>query len=371
MNSVSMHVFEERDESSRGSPREPGRRDRAVFWLTLAFWLSNFTILTAGNYLGGRGDFLATSLIRGGLIAFGLLLCYVIHVALSRLGNKPFKTRAITAAILAPVAAEIFAWASFFALATIDPARLGKPVNWSVAIKEVAFWTWFFLAWAGLYLALNYSMDAKEEEVRSSELRSLAQAAKLNALHNQVNPHFLFNSLNSISALVLEGHTKAADQMIGRLANFFRRSLAVDAFHDIPLSEEIELQKQYLEIEQLRFPDLELRISCSPAAAGAAVPALILQPLVENAVKYGVARSEPPARVEIEARSDGPSLLVIVSDRGRTKDGASIPGGAGIGLKNVRERLEQRFGSQQSVTVRRGEPAGFEVILKMPLVPSC
>jgi two-component system, LytTR family, sensor kinase len=344
--------------------RHPSRT-RAVVWLTLAFWLSNYVILTAGSYLAGRGSLPAIAAMRAVLVCFGLLLCYLIHLALVRLAPRSFRHRAIAAAILAPITAEIFAWASYFGFATLDPSRLDEPIRWSAAIIDVAFWTWFFLAWAGLYLALGYSMDAKAEELRSSELRAHAQAAKLQALHNQVSPHFLFNSLNSISGLIIDGRNKDAEHMVARLAGFFRQTLSVDPFEDIALSEEIALQRTYLEIEQLRFPDLVLDIDCPVPLLEAQVPPLILQPLVENAVKYGVTSSVPPARIGIRAWADGQLLSLTVCDGGAASADQTASG-TGIGLHNVRERLRERFGMDARLIAGRG-PDGFSITLELPL----
>lgn len=340
-------------------------RTRAFLWLTLVFWLSNYIVLTAGTVLGGHGPLLAIALMRALLIGFGLFLCFLIHCALERWAGPSFRSRAILAAVLAPIAAETFAWAMYFGLGAVDPSRLTGDFNWSIVISTLSYWTWFFLAWAGLYLALGYSFDAQSERLRATELRAHAQAAQLRALYNQVNPHFLFNSLNSISALIVEERNTDADRMVGKLATFFRRSLSIDPFEDIPLSQEIDLQRAYLEIEQLRYPDLVLDIDCPPALSNAAVPALILQPLIENAVKYGVAGSTPPAHIAITARAEESMLVLAVSDSGKGSV-AATSSGTGVGLKNVRERLAQRFDEDQSVVAGR-DVHGFTCTIKLPL----
>ncbi|MDQ8757531.1 histidine kinase [Sphingosinicella sp. LHD-64] len=340
-------------------------RTRAMLWLTLLFWLSNFLILSAGILVSGNGPLAALVAMRGLLTLFGLFLCYLLHRALDRWSGPSFRSRVLLAALLAPVTAEVFAWAAYFATTAVDPSRIGTGFSWAAVISTLSYWTWFFLAWAGLYLALGYSYDVQAERLHSAELRAHAQAAQLRALHNQVNPHFLFNSLNSISALIVEERNVDAERMVTRLATFFRRSLSIDPFEDIPLEREIDLQRAYLEIEQLRYPDLVLAIDCPPALAHAAVPALILQPLVENAVKYGVAASAPPARIAIAAHAEDGHLTLAVSDSGTAPAGAAKEG-TGVGLKNVRERLAQRFGDRQSLAAGR-TPTGFTCTLTMPL----
>lgn len=347
-------------------PRASGRR-RATLYLTLAFWVSNYAFLTLGTLLSGSGRLAEVTAVRAGLLVVGLVLCFLIYGLLERRSALSFRKKVVLAVLLAPVASEIYAWASYFGYGFIDPARFSQAVDWSETIFYLASWTWFFLAWAALYLALDYSFDIKDEQQRSSELQSLAHAAKLKALHNQVNPHFLFNGLNSISALILDGRTGEADQMLFRLADFFRRTLAVDPLDDISLEQEVDLQSAYLEIEKLRYPDLAVSIELPEALRRAAVPALILQPVVENAVKYGVGCSAPPARIAIAASRDEDNLVVEVRDwgSGSGPDGAK---GAGIGLRNVRERLAQRFRGRCSMTTGWQYPRGFKVTIRMPMV---
>lgn len=339
-------------------------RAKAVLGLTLAFWLSNYVILTLGNLASDK--LLSLALMRAGLTGFGLALCYVIYSLLQKISPTSFKRRVIVIAILSAVAAEVYAWATYYGYAFLDPQIASTTIRWSVAIQNLAFWTWFFLAWAGLCLALEYSFAVKEQERRSSELQALAHDAKLRALHNQVNPHFLFNSLNSISALIIDARVGEADRMVGRLADFFRMTMAVDPTSDIPLKREIELQRVYLDIEQIRFPDLRFKIEIPPSLLNAAVPSLLLQPIIENAVKYGVTTSAPPAQIGIKAQRDGDQLVISVTDSGSPQNSPLKPG-AGIGLRNVRARLQERFGNAQSLVARRNGVEGFEVVIRLPL----
>jgi signal transduction histidine kinase len=347
-------------------PQSWSQRSRAILWLTLAFWVSNYLILTLGIAIEGKEGWLSVAVVRAELVMLGLGLCYAMHLALEKLAGRSFKKRAIAAAISAPIIAEVYAWASYFSFAALDPQRLAQPIDWSQAIFAVGFWTWFFLAWAGLYLALQYSFDVKEEEQRSSELRALAHNAKLQALHNQVNPHFLFNSLNSISALIIDKRSDEADQMVVRLGEFFRKTLAVDPARDTTLTEEIELQRAYLGIEQVRYPDLQVSVDLPSALRRVGVPSLILQPVVENAVKYGVAGSPPPAAISIRARATDRYLTIEIEDSGATCS-SELASGMGIGLRNVRERLLLRYGHQQSLSVSRRARGGCRVVITMPL----
>ncbi len=341
-------------------------RARAAFWLTLIFWGVSFGLATLTIYLDGNPQWLAISLMRILPAMLGLGFCYLIHLLLRNRRLTTTKSRMIALALVVPVLAEIFAWANYFAAAAVDPSSNLDGLNWSAAIRTVLFWTWFFLAWAGLYLALMYGFDVNEEQRRSAELRERAHVAQLRALHSQINPHFLFNSLNSVSALILDKNTDRAEEMVVKLARFLRLGLAADPTRKIPLELEIELQRSYLEIEQARFPDLTVKVSLGEEAKSALVPSLILQPIVENAVKYGVAAAPPNAMISIEARTAGTQLLLDVTDSGK---GSGVPnGGAGIGLANVRQRLALLYGETASgFSAGRDEDGRFRVGLRLPL----
>ena len=241
-------------------------------------------------------------------------------------------------------------------------------------LTDIALGRYFLLlAWAGLYFALGYAEHARVAERRAGEHRRAAKAAELRSLRYQVNPHFLFNTLNSLSALVLTGKVDAAEKMIHTISTFYRRSLAGDPTVDIPLDEEIRSQRLYLEIEGVRFPD-RLRLACDipEALEQACVPGMILQPLVENSVKYGVAPVSRPVTITLAAREEHGRLVLTVADDGPgapLADTPNTPGGAGcgIGLQNVRDRLAARFGSDASV-VSGSTGEGYATIIRLPMV---
>ena len=227
----------------------------------------------------------------------------------------------------------------------------------------------FFIAWATLYLALSYAAEIGALERRTADLRAAAQSAELRALRYQVNPHFLFNTLNSLSSLVLAGRNKQAEQMIINLATFFRTSLTGDPTEDVPLAEEIRLQRLYLDIERARFPDrLLVSVEVDDALAAACVPGLILQPLVENAVKYAVSRSRRAVTIRIAAWQDASGLSIAVEDDGDAIDAALGDASTGVGLRNVRDRLTARFGDLATCRWGPRPAGGFAVTLTLPLV---
>lgn len=237
-------------------------------------------------------------------------------------------------------------------------------------ISDVVFGRYFMmLAWCALYLALLTGEKARAAERREGAYRRAAKAAELRSLRYQVNPHFLFNTLNSLSALVLTGKTQAAERMIQQLSTFYRHSLADDPTADVPLREEFALQQLYLDIEAVRFPHRLRATYALPAGLeGARVPGMILQPLVENSVKHAVAPTSGQVHITLAAREEYGRLVLTVSDDG---DGSSprdaVKAGHGIGLANVRERLEARFGAAASIVSDRG-PEGYSTELRMPIL---
>jgi two-component system LytT family sensor kinase len=241
-------------------------------------------------------------------------------------------------------------------------------------LTDIALGRYFLLlAWAGLYFALGYAEHARAAERREGEHRRAAKAAELRSLRYQVNPHFLFNTLNSLSALVLTGRVDAAEKMIHTISTFYRRSLAGDPTVDIPLDEEIRSQRLYLEIEGVRFPDrLRIAYDIPQALEQACVPGMILQPLVENSVKYGVAPVGRPVTITLAAREEHGRLVLTVADDGPGGPPSGSPSaasgaGCGIGLQNVRDRLAARFGSDATV-VSGSTGSGYATIIRLPMV---
>ena len=342
------------------------KRTRAALWLTLTFWVSGYVLLTLATALSGNEYLPAIAGMRVVTTVMGLGFCYLIHLLLKHPRLNTNKRRLIALACAAPFLAEAYAWSAFFIMSTVDPSLNLSNFTWTGAVNTIAFWSWFFLAWAGLYLALMYSFDVQEEQRRSAQLREQAHVAQLRALHSQINPHFLFNSLNSVSALILDRNTEKAEEMVVKLARFLRLGLSADPSRRIPLELELELQRSYLDIEELRYSDLKVEIELSDALKGALVPALILQPIVENAVKYGVAGAPPPATISVGASASGDRLILNVIDSGTgAREGNSS---GGIGLTNVRQRLALLYGDDRTRLDAGREPDGrFRVKIELPL----
>lgn len=234
-------------------------------------------------------------------------------------------------------------------------------------LLDIALGRYFLLlAWASTYFALLAGVQARASQHREEQFRSAAKAAELRSLRYQVNPHFLFNTLNSLSALVMTGKADRAERMIQTISHFYRHSLANEPTADVALKDEFDLQKLYLDIEAVRFPTRLVCVFDLPEELeDARVPGMILQPLVENSVKYAISAVARPVTITLAAREEFDRLVITVSD-----DGPGVPQGAahgfGIGLANVRDRLEARFGPDIGF-VSDPVAGGYRTEIRIPL----
>ena len=228
------------------------------------------------------------------------------------------------------------------------------------------------LTWSALYFAIkSYRIF---QEVREGALKSAAMAheAQLKMLRYQLNPHFLFNTLNAISTLILEKNTELANRMVTKLSSFLRYSLDNDPMQKITLEQELQALQLYLDIEKVRFEErLSLEVDIEETAKNALIPSLLLQPLIENAIKYGIARAEGGGHLKISAKVFAGDLLMEVSDDGPGCElvDNSIPDAKGVGLRNTRERLATLYGSEHSIRLSQTDPHGLTICIRMPFTP--
>jgi two-component system, LytTR family, sensor kinase len=225
------------------------------------------------------------------------------------------------------------------------------------------------LGWSGLYFALKFYRLLQLEIQRSIRAESLAHEAQLRMLRYQLNPHFLFNTLNAISTLILDRNTDSANAMVSKLSHFLRYSLDKDPMQRVDLEHEINTMQLYLEIEQVRFDErLKVSFEVNEDAKRALVPSLILQPLVENSIKYAVANREGGGEITIAASRMNGELLLSVTDDGpgiETVNG-EVPEFTGVGLANTRERLAQLYGKKHGCEFRQVEPHGLQIEIRIP-----
>jgi len=241
-----------------------------------------------------------------------------------------------------------------------------------------------FISWTALYYGVKYydlfqgehetllrlESERQREAIRRIRAESDAREAQLKMLRYQLNPHFLFNTLNAIYALVAANKKESAGQMILHLSSFLRYSLEKESVQRVSLAQEIKMLHLYLQIEQARFAErMRVTVDIDPAVEDCEVPSLILQPLIENSIKYAIASSEEGGRIRIVGSQDRGRLSVSVEDSG-TPEGADpeeIAKGTGVGLRNIRERLSVQYGSDFDLDISESELGGKMVTLLLPL----
>lgn len=225
------------------------------------------------------------------------------------------------------------------------------------------------LAWSTLYFGVKYARLFREMRERALKSAAMAHEAQLKMLRYQLNPHFLFNTLNAISTLILEQQTELANRMVTKMSSFLRYSLDNDPMQKITLKQELEALKLYLDIEKVRFEErLNLDLDISEESERALIPSLLLQPLVENAIKYGIVQSEGGGNLRIAAKVFAGDLLIELSDDGpgiQLENGEPPPSN-GVGLRNTRERLVELYGNSHSFRLSRTDPHGLTIHIRIP-----
>ena len=264
-------------------------------------------------------------------------------------------------------------WRTGFVL-LIEPYNAwlrGEPFvleRWSILFEGSLYYTFVLVAWSVLYFAIKEYQALQVEKERALKAEASAQRARLRALRYQLNPHFLFNTLNAISTLVVDGERRIASRMIARLSDFLRLTLESADAQEVQLVEEIDYARRYLEIEQLRFGNrLAVQFDVEPETYAALVPNLILQPLVENAVRHAIVPSEDGGSVTITAQRMDTTLYLRVCDDGPGM-GSDIEDavGRGVGLANTRARLQELYGEAHRLALQRTDGGGLTVTLTLP-----
>ncbi|NOR37653.1 MAG: sensor histidine kinase [Woeseiaceae bacterium] len=227
---------------------------------------------------------------------------------------------------------------------------------------------YILLCWSGLYFGIKYYLQLQEQTEQTLKATSAAHQAQLKMLRYQLNPHFLFNTLNAISTLILDGANETANKAVSRLSDFLRYTLDNDPLSRVTLGSELSAIDLYLEIEKVRFGDrLVIEKSIEAKAQDALVPSLILQPLIENAIKYAITPSEEGGTLRISARVQHKTLVLQISDSGPgLGNGNNGQKSSGVGLKNTRERLLQLYGDGQAFTLAPNEPSGLRITINIP-----
>ena len=221
--------------------------------------------------------------------------------------------------------------------------------------------------WSSLYFSIKQWHSASHERERLLRAEAEVREARLQALRYQLNPHFLFNSLNAVSTLVLDGEASAATKMLSQIGDFLRTSLNDQALES-PLSEEMAFTEQYIAIEKTRLGDrLKVELTISPETLDAMVPGMLLQPLVENAVRHGVASVTEGGKIAIESGLHEGRLRIIVRNSGRRGAGQHGEGKNGIGKRNISERLQTLYGNDHQFGLEWPESGGCVVTVELPI----
>jgi two-component system LytT family sensor kinase len=333
----------------------------------LLFWIAQYALLTVqvAMMMEGKHD---NSLLlpRACVTLVGIMLSFGIAALLGRVRRLRPRWQ-IAVAVAATLAGCLLHSAANFGIFDVFmPEKNRESADLASYFMAVMQWFWSYAALSGLLLVLSLGDQAAERERRIAQLRHQADGAQMRALRYQLNPHFMFNTLNSLAALIGRSETKAAEEMVENLADFLRASLSLDPTDEIALSEEIALQSRYLDIEAVRFADrLRVAIDVTEEAGRALVPSLILQPLIENVIKYAVATSMSPVLLVIAARVEDGRLKLSV--RNSAGDGAPRSArGTGVGLANVQNRLVARYGDAAAFAACRERDGSFAVDIAIP-----
>ena len=358
----------------------PDRRRTPLprFALIFAAWLVPALLSAFDNYMQSR---LSNQRPDWRWVLFNgvdWLLYAVLTPAVFRISRRfPLQRERLAARIALHIACALgmcVAWATlgqFLRLAIFHTSVDFTVTEFARALEgwiftTLPFGTGVYFALVGIEHALAYLSQAREREAQAVRLTAQLAEARLGALRMQLNPHFLFNSLNAITVLLRDGNTAAASRMLELLSDVLRRVLRAESSHETPLSTELDFLERYLAIEQVRFSDrLHPRIAVEAALRRAVVPQLILQPLVENALRHGIARRADAGLLEVAARRDGDTLILTVRNDGPGL-GPAGPASAGVGLANTRARLAALYGDRASLEIANAAGGGVVATVRLP-----
>ena len=350
-------------------------KDRAFWVLQTAGWGAYFVLRTLSGFANGVDLLFVVPMAIS--TAAGYSLTLLMAASYRRLiDQKPIVTWTMSIFVLM-LAAVAYAMIETQAFITFyrPGERMSAPLFFGAFLLDAML----LLGWSALYYGINFYLMLEKQADQLLHLENQASSAQLAMLRYQLNPHFLFNTLNSISTLVLLKQTAPANAMLTRLSSFLRHTLVMQPGAKVTIEEEVETLLLYLEIERMRFEErLRTEFNIEPAAALALIPSMLLQPLVENAIKYGVSAQEEGARITLSAQALGTRLRLTVSDTGPGMQGsrrndiienspaAGHSASTGVGLANIRDRLAQAYGEDHRFDIVTPAGGGFTVIIEIP-----
>lgn len=298
----------------------------------------------------------------------GFLLTVPLRYIYRRLWHAPPLAHVVVVVTVSYLAAAI--WAIIDNVTHWEIYKFGyRPTNLLFYFQHSIAKFYIILTWSVLYFIIKYYQLLQDERQKALTAVSMAHQSQLKMLRYQLNPHFLFNTLNAISTLILVNENKVANDMMSKLSRFLRFSLDNEPVKRITFAKELEALKLYLDIEKVRFGErLEVQVSASEEALQAYIPSLLLQPLVENAVKYAIAKSELPGIIQIKAWVAQGNLHITIADNGpQPFDLENIEvRGSGVGLSNIKERLQALYGHDYAFNLTANKPTGCIANVVMP-----
>lgn len=285
-------------------------------------------------------------------VGCGFLISLLMHRVYRRFWKRSLAFPSVAGVAFATSLAGGILW---FVACHVLIVRTGLVLgeDWQFQVEFLLSMTVTLLGWSTFYFGIKYWQNLRDQQEMTFRANALAERARLQMLRYQINPHFLFNALNSVHALI-DRDSKRAGMMIEELSDFLRYTLSDDGRAQVPLEQEFSTTSKYLEIEKIRFGSkLNVEIDLHPEVAGTLVPVFLLHPLVENAVRYGMRTTRPPVTVQLHAGSRDRTTHIRVSNTGHWVEGnTTAPSGCnGVGLRNIRQRLEQTYNGESRLEV--------------------
>lgn len=355
------------ENSSQLATQDPCGAMQAAFRLNIVYWVCMFLADSLLGYFINI-DPLESAPLKVVLFGISAMMTYLMASLLFRLRHQlSFLLKALLCFLMSAVAAPIYTTLDFINYVICQypkPVAFDPTYSGYTLIEAAAM----MFGWSCLFVAVLDNFEVVERERQLAEVRREALNAQMQALRYQINPHFLFNTLNSIAGLIEEGASTRAERMVLALSNFMRKTLALDPMQDVTLGAEIALQEEYLAIERERFSDrMTFMIDVPLEIFNARVPSLILQPLIENAVKHGVGASSTRVDITLKAyREDNRLYLIVENDippAGMTKH---QPIGMQVGLQNVAKRLAAHFQTEGHFTAGEVAEQRYRATINIP-----
>ncbi len=334
--------------------------------LNIAGWLGYCLTSYVGAYYWDKPATYYWLLLLG--CVMGFLITLVLRLIYRRLWNSSILN--IVLVVLFVCYLSSLLWVVPYNISFWEWYKGGwKPETWTAYFMGGANMFYILLCWSCLYYGIKFYQGMEKATQKALKADALAHQAQLKMLRYQLNPHFLFNTLNAISTLILDKSNDRANEMVIRLSNFLRYSLDNDPMQKVTLEQEVMTLELYLGIEKVRFEEkLKLDFTIEEEAKGALIPSLILQPLVENSIKYAITKSESGGTISFTAKVFANELLLELKDDGPGVElvNKELPCGRGVGIANTKERLKQVYEEKHAFTVSNVDPHGLQINIRLP-----